>query len=387
MDSGRIAIWIGLVVATALAVALLRPICRRYGLVDHPNERKRHGESVPLSGGLAMALVAAPALVAAHVWGLVTLDHSWRVVLATALALLYIGIIDDRKDLGAGGRMVAQVGAALALVYLGGFRVETLGALGELGRFSVPFTILVIVTFLNACNMVDGADGLLGAVLLPPLLAIALVASPPLSLGAGLLAAVVTGFLFYNWPASSWWRARLRVFMGNGGALFISFCTAAVLIRASNAGGPILPGGIALLTLIPLADMATTCVRRVVLRVSPLSADRGHIHHRLMSMGFTPGALATTYLLVTTVATATAVVLPRLGYDGIWLWTIAAVILTSATLAEIWFSTQARARAVSHARRNEPCEAEAALPHVSVARAHPHHPLPEKFFERTGTGG
>jgi len=390
MDSGQIATWIGLVIATALAVALLRPVCRRYGLVDHPNERKQHGEAVPLAGGLAMACVAAPALVLAHVLGVVTLEHGWRVVLATALALLYIGIIDDRKDLGASGRMVAQVGAALALVYLGGFRVETLGALGDLGRFSVPFTILVIVTFLNACNMVDGADGLLGAVLLPPLVAIALVASTPLSAGAGLLAAVVTGFLFYNWPASSWWRSSLRTFMGNGGALFISFCTAAVLIRASEPGGPILPGGIALLTLIPLADMATTCVRRIVLRVSPLSADRGHIHYRLMQLGFTPGQLATTYLLVTTAAAVTAVVLPRLGYDGIWLWAIAALILTSVTLAEIWLSTRARLRAAQsamHVRRNEPCETQSAHPHVVPVRTHPHHPLPDELFERTGTGG
>jgi UDP-N-acetylmuramyl pentapeptide phosphotransferase/UDP-N-acetylglucosamine-1-phosphate transferase len=337
-----------------------------------------------------MALIATPALVAAHLLGVVTLDQSWKVVLTTALALLYIGIIDDRRDLGALGRMVAQVGAALALVYLGGFRVETLGALGDLGRFSVPFTILVIVTFLNACNMVDGADGLLGAVLLPPMLSIALVAAPPLSAGAGLLAAVITGFLFYNWPASSRWRSRLRTFMGNGGALFIALCVAAVLIRASGRGGPILPGGVALLTLIPLADMATTCVRRIIHRVSPLSADRGHIHHRLMQQGLTPGQLATGYLLLSASASVTAVLLSLRGVDGIWLWTMAALILTSATLAEVWFSTRQRVRAardLRHAGLDEPRATESVQPRVDIARAHPHHPLPDEFLDRTGTGG
>src|SRR5512147_1798687 len=133
MDSGRIAIWIGLVAAAAAIIALLRPLCRKLQLIDHPDERKQHGESVPLAGGLGMALVAVPAMVGAHALGVVSLDQGWWVVFGTAVALLVVGIIDDRVDLGASARMVAQIGAALALVYLGDFRVESLGALGELG--------------------------------------------------------------------------------------------------------------------------------------------------------------------------------------------------------------------------------------------------------------
>lgn len=385
MDSGKIALWIGLVISTVAAIALLRPLCLRAGFVDLPNERKQHGDSVPLVGGLGMAFVAIPALLGAHLFGVVTLDQSWRVVMATALALLYIGTIDDRKDLGALGRMIAQVGAGLALVYLGGFRVETLGALGDLGYFSVPFTVLVVVTFLNACNMVDGADGLLGAVLLPPLLAVALVAEPPLAMGAGLLAAVLTGFLFFNWPASSPWRSRLRVFMGNGGALFISLCTAAVFIRATGRSGPFLPGAAALFTLIPLADMATTCVRRIVYRVSPLSADRGHIHHRLESKGLSPGQMALIYLAISSAATITAVMLPRAGYDGIWIWTIAALVLTSATMAELWRSTRTRyTRFAPHERSSEPFSPESGRLHPASTRNHEQTPADE-YFKRTGT--
>jgi len=388
MDSGRIALWIGLVVAATVVIALLRPVCRKLHLIDHPNERKQHGASVPLAGGLGMALVAAPAMIGASALGVVTLDHSWWVVFGTAMALLAVGIVDDRIELGASARMVAQIGAALALVYLGDFRVESLGALGELGRYSVPFTLLVVVSFLNACNMVDGADGLLGSVLLPPLVAIALVASDPLALGAGLLAAVVVGFLLFNWPARSRRRSRLRVFMGNGGVLFIALCTAAVLIRASSHEGPILPGGVALLTLIPLMDLATTCVRRIVHRVSPLSADRGHIHHRLLVKGFSPTQIALIYFGLTVAATLTTVLLPRTGADGLWLWAIAALILTTATMLEIWSSTRARvrARAQLHLHPTEPCAYESANAHPLVPRTH-QHPLPDKLFQRTGTGG
>jgi len=389
MEVGPVAIWAGLAAVMAGLLVFLRPICRRLQLVDHPDERKQHGESVPLAGGIAMALVVLPTMLGAAALQSVSLDPKWWVVLVTAIALLCVGSIDDRSPLNAGARMLAQIAAALTLVYAGGFRVESMGALGQLGAASVPFTVLVIVSFLNACNMVDGADGLLGSVLLPPLLAIALVASAPLSLGAGMLAAIVFGFLLFNWPAKSAARSRLRVFMGNGGVLFIALFTAAILIDASGRDGPLLPGAIALLTLIPLMDLATTCMRRIVHRVSPLSADRGHIHHRLLLGGLSPTQVALTYLGVTTAATLAAVLLPRLGADDFWLWTIAAAVLTSATLLELWRSTRARtrARALVHAHLAEPCAPDLVRPHQTVARTHPHHPLPDKLLKRTGTGG
>ena len=388
MEVSLIAIWAGLVAVTAGLIMLLRPICQKLRLVDHPNERKQHGESVPLAGGLAMVLVTIPTMLGAAALSSVTIDPKWWVALVVAVGLFGVGVVDDRIELKARTRMIAQLVGALTLVYAGGFRVESLGALGHLDAASVPFTVLVIVTFLNASNMVDGADGLLGSVLLPPLVAIALVANAPLSWGAGMLAAVVLGFLVFNWPARSAARSRLRTFMGNGGVLFIAPFTAAILIDATSQDGPLLPGAAALLTLIPLADMATTCVRRIVHRVSPLSADRGHIHHRLLMAGLSPTRVAAIYLGVSAAATLTAVLLPRAGVDGIWLWTIAAVILTTATMLELWFSTRARVRL----RAMTPDGLE--LPYADESpRRHPRRPssdddpLPDPLLKRTGTGG
>jgi UDP-GlcNAc:undecaprenyl-phosphate GlcNAc-1-phosphate transferase len=389
MEVGLIALWAGLAIVTAGLLMLLRPVCRKLRLVDHPNERKQHGESVPLAGGVAFMLVIVPTMLCAAAIQTVSIQPEWWVVLFTAIGLLVVGIVDDRVELKAGTRMIGQLVAALILVYVGHFRVESMGALGELGRAAAPFTVLLIVSFLNACNMVDGADGLLGSVLLAPLVAIAFIADAPLSWGAGMLAASVCGFLVFNWPARSAARSRLRVFMGNGGVLFIALFTAAILIKASGQDGPLLPGAVALLTLIPLTDLATTCVRRIVHRVSPLSADRGHIHHRLLLKGLSHAQVAWVYLSVTAAATLTAILMPRLGLDDLWLWTIAAALLTSATMLEIWFSTRARTRArpLPHAHLPEPCETELAHPHPAARRTHPHHKLPEKFFKRTGTGG
>ena len=387
MEVGLIALWAGLAVVTAGLLMLLRPVCRKLRLMDHPSERKQHGESVPLAGGVAFMLVIVPTMLCAAAIQTVSIQPEWWVVLFTAIGLLAVGIVDDRVELKARTRMIAQLVAALTLVYVGHFRVESMGALGELGQASVPFTVLLIVTFLNACNMVDGADGLLGSVLLPPLVAIAFIAGAPLSWGAGMLAATVCGFLVFNWPVKSAARSRLRVFMGNGGVLFIALFTAAILIQASGQDGPLLPDAAALLTLIPLMDLATTCARRIVHRVSPMSADRGHIHHRLLMMGFSPTQIALTYLGVSAAATLTGVWLPRAGADGLWLWAIAATILTTATMLEIWFSTRARMRAhatILQQRPAAPCSPELARPHAIVPRKH-ERPLPDDFFERTGT--
>jgi UDP-GlcNAc:undecaprenyl-phosphate GlcNAc-1-phosphate transferase len=343
MDIGRIAVWITLVAATVAALFVLRPLCYRYNLLDHPDERKQHGTPVPVAGGIAMLLVIAPTMLGATVIDQRTFYGHWWIVLAAAMALLCVGMIDDRRGMKAGPRLVVQLLAALAVVYIGDFKVTSLGALGELGAYSGAFTVLVIVTFLNACNMVDGADGLLGSVLLPPLVAIAVIANEPLNWGSGLLAAAVLGFLILNWPAKVGRRARMRVFMGNGGVMFIGLFTAAVLIRATGSGSGVLrPGTVPMLVLIPLAELATTCVRRVIRRVSPLLPDRGHLHHYLLYHGFSPRQLAWTYLMVSTVSTAAIVLMSRSRLDGLWLWAAGAALLTTVTLAEIWRSTPLR---------------------------------------------
>jgi len=341
-DLGRLAVWITLVAATVAILAVLRPLCYRFNLLDHPTERKQHGAPVPVAGGIAMLLVVAPTMLGATVIDPRTAFSHWWVVLVAAVTLLGVGMIDDRRGLSPARRLAVQLIAAIAVVYVGDFQVTSLGALGQLGQWSSAFTVLLIVSFLNACNMVDGADGLLGSVLLPPLVAIAMIANEPLNWGSGLLAATVLGFLVFNWPSRSGVRSRRRVFMGNGGVMFIALFMAAVLIHATVPGGPLRPGTVPLLVLIPLAELATTCVRRIIRRVSPLSPDRGHLHHYLLHHGFTPRSLAWSYLLLSSAATLFIVLLSRTGIDGIWLWCIGAALLTTVTLAEFWRSTPLR---------------------------------------------
>jgi len=321
---------------TRVALVILHPFCTRTGLLDHPNERKQHGHAVPLAGGLALVLVTSPCAIAAAVLlGPTTLPHVW-VILTTGLGLFVLGLLDDRYDLSVSVRLVGEIAAAAYVVYVGDFRVTSLGALGDLGVASGPFTVLCIVTFLNACNMVDGADGLLGSVLLPPLVALAALAPPPLNWEAGLPAAALAGFLMANWPRQGHERLTMRVFLGDGGVLFAALMTCLVLIRATQNQAFLSPGAVPLLVFIPLAEMATTVVRRIARRVAPTRADSGHLHHQLLARGWSAQRLATSYFVLSTLSTTVAVAAAVKGVDGLWLWAFGGSLLTAITLAAIF---------------------------------------------------
>ena len=307
-------------------MALLRPLFLRAGLVDQPDERKRHGRAVAISGGPAIAIVIVTA------FALGGAPASWWLALGAALILLVIGVLDDCYGMPIAVRLFGQVAAAGTLV-AAGFRVDDLGALGSLGPFAAPFSMLCIVSWINACNMVDGADGLIGGALLPGALVLAVFDSAfggqvALVLGGGL-----AGFLLWNWPARpASRRYGLRMFLGNGGVKFVALLFAALLLANVGRGGQLSPGVVPWLALIPLADLANSCTRRLMRRVSPLEADRGHIHHRLLAAGWSNGALASAYLATAAAAAGVAALAVLIHLDDSLLWGSAAIVLSSATL-------------------------------------------------------
>jgi UDP-GlcNAc:undecaprenyl-phosphate GlcNAc-1-phosphate transferase len=313
--------------AFALAV-LLRPACRTIGLVDHPDERKQHGHPVPLAGGVAVAIV-----IVACIWLLMP-DGPNRRVLEAATGLLVVGMLDDRYRITVEARLFWQLVAALWVALVGGQVVTDLGALGQLDVMAVPFTVLCIVAFINACNMVDGADGLLAAALVPACLGIAFIAEGALETAALISGGALLGFLLTNWPARAGSRrTRWRTFLGNGGVKFIATIVAATLIYATQRVHELQPGAVPFMVLIPLAELANTVARRILNGASTTSADTRHFHHRLLAAGLSRHALAVIYLAASSVSVAVGLLLSELGPDaGQLRWTIAAVLLTAATL-------------------------------------------------------
>lgn len=314
------AAFIGFVVAL-----MLRRPCLALGLVDVPDERKQHGRAIPIAGGPAIAITVITLIIP------FAGDQIWHVC-AAGILLLIAGIADDRYRLSVGVRLVTQFMAAGILI-AGGFVLTSMGSLGELGFLSIPFTVLCVVSFINACNMVDGADGLLAGVTAPACLGLAFVVPASLQPIALLMGGALFGFLVVNFPARPGSRrSEWRTFLGNGGVQFVAVVMSALMLAATGPGGSLKSGAVPWLVLIPLAELANTFARRMLGRKTAVtSADRSHFHHRLQIVGVTPVQLASGYTVVATIGVAIAVTASMLIATDTHLWAFGAAILGAST--------------------------------------------------------
>ena len=320
-----------IVIHTALAcfasislIVLLRNTALRMGLVDYPGGRKQHEGGVPLVGGIAIyGAFAFSALLITQTQPL----YPFRSLLGGMGVLVLAGALDDMHDLSPLAKLGMQCGAALLMVSWGGVFVPQLGDLFgvggvfALGNFAVPFTLVCVLGVINALNMTDGVDGLAGGLALVSLLAFALLCvalnlDSPLLIISILIGAVV-GFLFFNFRSPL--RPRAGVFLGDAGSMGLGFalCWFAVsLVRVPNADVP--PIAMVWLLAVPLLDMAVVILRRVLSGRSPLSADRGHLHHLLLRAGLSDTATTLTLLLVAVISAIVGLAIWRYRVPAAW---------------------------------------------------------------------
>jgi undecaprenyl-phosphate alpha-N-acetylglucosaminyl 1-phosphatetransferase len=309
--------WMGLAcLLAAMAIPLLTPLARRFGLVDHPHGHKTHDRSVPLVGGLgvflAVGVVAIPA-------GLVTIA-GWPWVLAV-LAMLVLGVIDDLRPLSARVRFVWQIGVALLLIFGAGHRLVDLGDLVGQGTLAlewlaIPFTVFCVVGVINAFNMIDGLDGLSGSIALISLIALAYLAAlsghSSVALAVSLVAGALVGFLAFNWPR----EGGAPVFLGNGGSLALGTVLAFLFVDLSQAPYRALaPVGALWLFAIPLIDTVSVMLRRLQEGVSPFKPDHNHVHHLLLRAGFSGPQTLWMLIGITAICALVAVLGVRLAWS------------------------------------------------------------------------
>lgn len=283
--------------AVVAMIYLLGPLAARVGLMDHPGGRKRHGAPTPVTGGLAIAVgTIVPAI-------LLTEPSAPLVGLGVGAAILVVvGVIDDLRDLRWQYRIIAQAAAALALIYIGGVKVEQIGPVFglsamDLGYLSVPFTVLATVGLINALNMADGLDGLAGGL---SLCAIAMLTAAALYAGNGelvnglvVMAGAVSAFLLFNLRHP--WRERASVFLGNSGSAYLGLVMAWAAFRLTqNESHPVSPVLAPFLIAPPVIDCLVLIARRLLHGRSPFDADRTHAHHLLMEAGFSVSGVVAT---------------------------------------------------------------------------------------------
>ena len=292
---GNTIFWTGPLVAgllTWIALRLLQPVATRLDLFDHPKGRKDHDQPTPVTGGLAMAL-------GAMVVSYFLIDEpGWTFAgfLLGGSLLVAVGLLDDKYDLPWWVRIGVQVLATLCMIYIGGVQVERLGPVfgfgdSALGALSVPFTVFATVGLINAINMIDGADGLAGSLVLTALVMLAAAAlyagNDALASLIAVLGGAVAGFLAYNLRLP--WRPRASLFMGNAGSAFLGFAIAWAAFRLTqNPLHEVSPVLALWLVPIPVMDTLVLMMRRVRHRKSPFLADRNHIHHLMLEAGIGP---------------------------------------------------------------------------------------------------
>jgi UDP-GlcNAc:undecaprenyl-phosphate GlcNAc-1-phosphate transferase len=155
----------------------------------------------------------------------------------------------------------------------------------DLGPFAALFSLLFIITLINAFNVIDGIDGLAGGLSLISLTTLAFLANGCDVCGLAVLAAcAVSGFLIFNLPLGV--NRQLRSFMGDAGSTFLGLTVATIGISVSQNPMCAVPPVVGLwLVAVPVFDLFSAAIRRVMQKRSPFAPDHEHLHHVLIEEG------------------------------------------------------------------------------------------------------
>ena len=336
------ALWLLLAVLAAAAISyaatpLVKRIAIGVGAVDVPKDNRRmHKVPIPRLGGLAIfaAFVVSVLLFA-------EIDREMRGILIGAFLIVALGVLDDIHTLKALPKFLVQIIAAV-IVIMHGCRIEFISNpvftsattyLHLNTAVSVFLTIIWIVAITNAVNFIDGLDGLavgVSGISAATMLVVAiLVAEQNVAIIMAALFGACLGFIPYNFNPA-------KIFMGDTGSTFLGFILATMSIQGLFKLYAIISFAVPFLILsIPIFDICFAVIRRLAKGQNPMAADRGHVHHRLIDMGFNQKqAVMITYMLTALLGLA-AVVLTGSGevkaliligsvfiVGGIGFWTI-----------------------------------------------------------------
>lgn len=291
---------IGLTLLVAAAISfcttpLIKLLARKVGAMDVPkDERRMHHRPIPRMGGLAIFLGF---IVSFLIFG--EINREIQGILLGAVIIIILGVLDDILTLKALPKFLVQLVAAV-IVVLHGCRIEHFLGFSLPAWLSYPISVIWIVAITNAVNFIDGLDGLaagVSAISAGTMLVVALLLVPDgtAMISAILLAGIVgacIGFIPFNFNPAS-------IFMGDTGSTFLGFMLASVSIFGLFKTYTVISFAVPFLVLgLPIFDICFAVIRRLAKGQSPMHADRGHVHHRLIDMGFSQKqAVAISYLL------------------------------------------------------------------------------------------
>ncbi len=288
---------------TMIVSLILTPIIKlisfKIGAVDRPGDRRINTKTMPTAGGLSIFLSFSFALL----WefrAMIPFDYVWPMLLGAAIAVV-TGLLDDIFELTPMQKTLGLTLAALEIYFVAGIKISTVSIpyLGvfDLGWLGLPMTILWILAITNAVNLIDGLDGLASGVSIISLTTIGIISyfflpnSVEVPMVIFTLIAAIVGFFPYNfYPAT--------IFLGDTGALFLGFMISVLSLQGLKNATFITVITPMLILGVPITDTVYAMIRRKFNKQKISSADKMHLHHRLLSLGFTHrGTVLTIYAL------------------------------------------------------------------------------------------
>ena len=315
---------------TFATTPLVRRFAFKIGAIDIPKDNRRmHKKPTPRIGGLAIIFGFTVATLC-----FAQPSRQLYGTLAGAAIIAVMGVIDDCKNLPAKLKFVIQIIAALVVVFAGDIKIDVFTNPNFLSDnpywvlpewLSVTLTVIWIVFITNAVNFIDGLDGLAAGV--SAILSISLVF---ISIRVGEYSIAILGialmgscfgFLPFNFNPA-------KIFMGVTGSTFLGFMLATLSIQGVFKSYAVISFAVPLLILgLPLFDALFAMIRRILRGQSPMTADRGHLHHRLVDMGFSQKQTVFILYAISGVLGITAVLLAESGVLRALLLVICVLIL------------------------------------------------------------
>ncbi|HSH35648.1 MraY family glycosyltransferase [Schnuerera sp.] len=282
-------IFLPFIISAAISL-FMTPVAKKlavkFGAVDIPkDERRVHSKPMPLMGGLAIYFgIFISSLI------FLPIDKTLISIIIGGSIILISGVIDDIKGLSPKAKLTFQIIASIVLI-LGDVKIDAItnpfgkpGTLLLLNGFSIPLTIFWVVGITNTLNLIDGLDGLAAGVAMIASLSFLFVANKfsyiPIMIMSAIVAGSCIGFLPYNFNPA-------KIFMGDTGALFLGFMLAALSIEGVMKSVATIAVVVPIIILgVPIFDTTFAIFRRLLNGKSIAEADKGHLHHRLLNMGY-----------------------------------------------------------------------------------------------------
>lgn len=297
-----------------LTTPMVKQLAYKVGAIDVPKDNRRmHKVPIPRLGGLAIFLsFLLTVLIFADI------DRQMQGILLGSVMIVVLGVLDDIMALKALPKLIVQIAAAGVAVYHGCViqffsnpNVFSDMSYVNLGWLSVPITIIWIVAITNAVNFIDGLDGLavgVSAISTAALIVIALLVSETnIAMVLVALFGACLGFIPYNMNPA-------KIFMGDTGATFLGYILATLSVTGLFKLYAIISFAVPFLILgVPIFDICFAFLRRIAKGQNPMTADRGHVHHRLIDMGFSQKQSVAIAYMLTAILGLAAVLLTSSG--------------------------------------------------------------------------